>query len=340
MKKYLNKSLFYQGDSNILLPLFIVYVATFILINLTANEFFGYNIRRYMYNHAMAGYIFSFQSFLTLIIYIGVIYAITVGIFKRKKWSTLLSGPFSRKDIRIRELIIIIMSIFIYIFMFLAIIGKNYIQYYDIIKYMDYFYRIVILDIIRIISISIITLGVLLILDTIFSNLYYLFGSIIFLFIYILLFMENYSLILNCYVNGKTYGVSYIYNLLMEYLDRYNMGVEVSVLKVIYISIAFIVVGITLILISKKLTNKILVENMNEGIIFDFPKKLGSFLIATFVGLAVSAFISNIINDIYFRYSLERYNLVLLRTVIFFTVSIISVFIFRNLKKRKKDIYY
>lgn len=340
MKKYLNKSLFYQGDANIFLPLCIVYIAVFILTLISTNNFFTYDIRQYLYNPINTRYVFSIEETVILGAYICIIYIITVGIFKRKKWSTFLSGPFSRMDIRIRELIIIVMSVFIYIIIFLSIILKNYIQYYDTLRYINDFYKIILFDILRIISISTLMIGVLSILDTIFANLYYLVGAGIFSFLYLVFLMVNYSPILSYYTNGRVYGLSYIYNGLIEYIGGYSIGNDISSLQIISTSSAFIIIGLLLIFISKILTNKMLVENMNEGIIFNYPKKLACFIIITFVGLASAPFISNILDEIYFGYSLGEYELVLLRTGIIVVVSIIAYFIFRNFKKEKKDVYY
>lgn len=339
MKKYLNSNLFYQGDANIFLPLCVVYIAGFILNLIIINEYFSWKIKMYLYNHLNYSFIFSYESVILLIIYIGIIYMITVGIFKRKKWSTFLSGPFSRIDIRARELIIVILSVIIYIVMFLSIVLKNYIQYYNILIYINDFHKILILDILRIISISTLTIGILSIMDTIFANLYYLIGAIIFSFIYIIFLLVNFNSVLSYYANDKVYGLNYIYNGLMEYLDVI-IGNPISALQIISISSILIIMGIILIFTSKILTNKMLVENMNEGIIFEFPKKVASFMIVTFAGIASAPYISSIIDDIYFRYSLGEYELVAIRAVIIVVLSIITYFVLRNFKKVKKDVYY
>lgn len=340
MKKYLNSNLFYQGDANIFLPLCIVYVATFILTLIATNSYFTWEIHYYLYNQMEMRFVFSYEGVFLLIAYIAIVYVITVGVFKRKKWSTFLAGPFSRIDIRARELIIIIFSIIIYISIFLAVMLKNYIQYYDILIYVNDFYKILILDIIRIISISTLTIGILAILDSIFANFYYLVGAGIFSFIYLVFLLLNFSTVLSYYSNGEAYGLNYVYNGLMEYLSGSSIGNSISVLQIICMSSVFIIVGIILIFISKKLTNKMLVENMNEGIIFDLPKKVAGFMIVTFIGLVSAYFISGLIEDIYFRNTVGQYELVAIRLVIIVGVSIISHFVLKNFKNVKKDVYY
>lgn len=340
MKKYLNSNLFYQGDANIFLPLCIVYVTSFIFTLIATNSYFSFEINNYLYNQMQMRFVLSYEGVFLLIAFIGIVYGITVGMFKRKKWSTFLAGPFSRIDIRARELIIIVISVIIYIAIFLTVILKNYIQYYDILVYIKDFHKIVILDVIRIISISTLTIGILAVLDTIFANFYYLIGAVILSFIYLIFFINDFSTVLSYYSYGEVYGLRYVYNGLMEYISGSSIGNSISALQIICMSSVFIFIGIILIYIAKIFTNKMLVENMNEGIIFEFPKKVASFMIVTFVGLVSAPYISSLIDDIYFRYTLGVYELAFLRAIIIVIVSIASYFIFRNFKKVKKDVYY
>lgn len=92
MKKYLNNNLFYQGDANIFLPLCIVYIVAFILIIIVSDSYFSFQISKYLYNQMSSRFIFSFDGVFLLVAYIGIVYMVTVGIFKRKKWSTFLAG--------------------------------------------------------------------------------------------------------------------------------------------------------------------------------------------------------------------------------------------------------
>lgn len=340
MKKYFNKSLFYQGDASIFLPLCLVYIGIFIFLLIDINNYFYYDIKMYLYNQINQNLIVSFENNLILIAYISIIYIITVGVFKRKKWSTFLSGPFSRIDIRTRELIIILISVIIYIVIFLFIVCKNYIQHYEILRYINDFYKIIIYDVLRIFSMSMLLIGCIALLDSIFANLYYLIGGVIFSFIYILLFINNYSYIFNYYMYGKFYGRGYVYNGVTEYITGRSIGNEMSFLQVNCISIIFIGIGIILLIISKILTNKMLVENMNEGIIFNLPKKIGYFMMVTFIGLLVAPFLSDIIAEVYYRPYIEEYKAIILRSGLIVIISILAHITFKNIKSAKKDSYY
>lgn len=340
MKKYLNNNLFYQGDANIFLPLCMVYITSFILTLIASNNFFMYELKGYLYNQIDMRFIFSYEGVLLLIIYIGVIYIITVGVFKRKKWSTFLAGPFSRIDIRKRELIIIGLSVFVYVGVYLSVVIKNYIQYYDILIYINDFYKIVILDVIRIIAISTITIGVLSILDSIFSNLYYLIIAAVISIIYLIFLLVDFSSIFSYYSYGEVRGLRYVYNGLIEFISGVSIGDSITALQIISMSTAFILIGIVLLYISKILTSKMLVENMNEGIILNFPKKIANFMIVTLPGVVAASFISSVVDEIYFKNTLGVYEVAFIRLLIIIVVSIVAYYIFKNFKKVKKDVYY
>ncbi|MCF0147258.1 MAG: hypothetical protein HUJ77_02550 [Clostridium sp.] len=340
MKKYLNNNLFYQGDANIFLSLSMVYISTFILLLILTNNYFSTGISYYLYNQTDKKFIFSAEGVLLLIAYIGIVYIITVGIFKRKKWSTFLAGPFSRLDIRKRELIIVIISVLIFVGMYLFIIIKNYIQYQDIVVYIANFYKMVLLDVIRIISLSIIIIGVVAVLDSIFANLYYLIAATVISFIYSIFLLINFDSLLSYYSYGEWRGLRYVYNGLYEYIGFMTIGNAVTDLQIISTSIVFIIIGISLIFLSKILTNRMLVENMNEGIILSFPKKIAKFVVTTLGGVLTAPYISSIIDEIYFKHSLGVYELALLKVIIIIVVSLVTYYIFRNFKKVKKDVYY
>lgn len=340
MKKYLNNNLFYQGDANIFLPLCIVYIVAFILIIIVSDSYSSFQISKYLYNQMSSRFIFSFDGVFLLVAYIGIVYMVTVGIFKRKKWSTFLAGPFSRLDIRKRELIIIIISVIIFIGIYLSVLIKNYIQYYAILMYIPDFYKMIVLDIIRIISISTITIGCLSILDSIFSTLYYLIAAVVISFIYLIFILFNFSSLLSYYSYGEVRGLRYIYNGLIEYIDGTSIGNSITTFQIISMSIVFILIGLSLIYISKILTNKMLVENMNEGIILKGPKKVADFMIVTFPGVVSSMYISNIIDEVYLKKSSGVYEISLIRIMVIIFISILTYYILVNFKKSKKDVYY
>lgn len=339
MKKYFNKAIFYQGDGSILIPLLVTYVSAFIINLLAASNYFSWYIRTSLYNHGNKENILTLPHIFLFGLYMVVVYIITVGVFKRKKWSTLLAGPFSRMDIRKREFLIISMSSVVYIISFLYSILRGWASEREILSYIGGFYELVLLDTLKLICIAVLIIGVLAILDSIFSNIYYLFGTIVFSFIYLVFLYANFGQALSYYQDSYIYGLDYIINGTLEYIGYMNVSNPMTNFQVILISMMLLVVGIVLIFISKKLTNKMLVEDMNEGIIFNLPKKIARFMIITFSGMILALFLSEIIDSMYFMYSLGTYKLSIIRLGIIIVVSIISHFILKKITIKPKEIY-
>lgn len=340
MKKYLNKSLFYQGDAKIILPLALAYVGVFLITKIIIDDYFNWRLKGNLYNGYNNNLIYSFECVVILILYLIISYIIIVGMFKRKKWSTLLSGPFSRLDIRKRELILIIICAILYLIGYLIIIGQGAIKNAEIIRYIGDFKENIFMDVIRIISISTITIGGLALLDSIFANTYYLIGSGIFIFIYFIALILNLESGLYSYINYENKGIRYVYNRIIEYLNGVHIGSSISKLEIITISAFFVITGVILIFIAKRLTNNMLVEHMNEGIILNFPKKIAEFMLQTFIGIITAPYLSNLINDFYFRNSLFEKRLFLLRLIIIIIISFISHILFKRFKSSKKEKYY
>ncbi|WP_195954324.1 hypothetical protein [Clostridium tertium] len=340
MKKYLNKSLFYQGDAKIILPLSIAYIGVILFSKISLSNYFDWQIKQRLYGYYQDSFVLSFDSIVILLLYLIIVYIISVGIFKRKKWSTLLAGPFSRMDIRTREFIIVAMSAIFYLLCYLVIVGQETVQNIEIISYIGNFKEIVIIDVIRIISISTITIGGLALLDSIFSNMYYLFGSLIFIIIYMISLLINFEVSRYIYLYNGDRGLRYLYNGIMEYLGGYSIGNEISNLQIACISVFFIITGIVLIVIAKKLTNKMLVEYMNEGIIFEFPRRIAKFMLITFPGIILAPILSSLIDEFYFNYTLSDSYLIFIRLVIVIIITFFSNLALKKFQNLKKDKYY
>lgn len=340
MKKYLNKSLFYQGDAKIILPLSIAYIGVILFSKISLSNYFDWQIKQRLYGYYQDSFVLSFDSIVILLLYLIIVYIISVGIFKRKKWSTLLAGPFSRMDIRTREFIIVVMSAIFYLLCYLVIVGQEIVQNIEIISYIGNFKEIVIIDVIRIISISTITIGGLALLDSIFSNMYYLFGSLIFIIIYMISLLINFEVSRYIYLYNGDRGLRYLYNGIMEYLGGYSIGNEISNLQIACISVFFIITGIVLIVIAKKLTNKMLVEYMNEGIIFEFPRRIAKFMLITFPGIILAPILSSLIDEFYFNYTLSDSYLIFIRLVIVIIITFFSNLALKKFQNLKKDKYY
>lgn len=342
MRKYLNKSLLYQGDSKITLFLSIVYLVSFSLNKGMVDTYFNYYIRSYLYNQNYhindIQLMFTSLGMFYLGIYLIICYLIIVGVHKRKKWSLLLSGPFSKLDIRKRELVLIIISLLVFLLSFIITVVQNIYLNYEIVSYIAEIKRMFLLDLIRVISIAIIIIGGLALLDSFFSNIYYVIGSIVFIFLYLLAILANLESLIYRYATSNR-----VFNLILDNIRSYLGGYSYYgnyVKRVLIISAALTIAGIILVLISKALTKHIYVENMNEGILLKFPKKAFKFMSITFPGMALAPLLSNLINEFYFSYRLSFNILFIIKLLIITGLSFISCYLLKMWDNNKKDIYY
>lgn len=339
MKKYFKENIFYQGDGKVILPLFLVYIIAFIVNYLKVNEYFRYTIVNRLYRDYIVLNIVDGLDVFCLALYLGVIYIITSGLFKRKKWTTFLSMPYSKLDIRKREFFILFISFIIYISIFLLMVLKGCIQYYEILSYLDKFYRIIIIETLRLVSVGLLILAIICIVDTIFSNIYYIVGGVLISLIYFIFFISNFEYILREQIVYKLNFIDLL-NIIYDYI--LGSMREFRLYEVLIIATVFLFISIVLIYISKRLTNKMMVENMNEGILFSFPKKISNFVLLTLPGLIIALFSSEFIYE-YNDYNYNYYMLCMIRLIIVVVISFVVKYIIKNIKKEsenKNKIYY
>ncbi|AYE35733.1 hypothetical protein [Clostridium septicum] len=335
MRRYLNKSLFYQGDSNILPLLLVCYTGIFFILNLLINDWFICIPSQVLYttNYKYLKLIVDTDIIIILYLYIFMVYSISVGMFKRKKWATLLSGPFTKKDVRRRELLIVIISTIIFFIMYFLIVWKGYIRNYELISYLNNFKNLIAIDLIKMISLSLFIIGVLFLLDSIFSNLYFLIFSVVFLGIYGLSFLYNTNMIIS---GLKVDYRQHIFNFVNEFLFNNNYY-DLNIRRILLVLGIISVMGIVFLIISSVLTNKIKVENMTESIMFEFPKIIGRFMAYTFIGLILSPIIINFINYYIFYYELTWGMEITFRILLIVVLSIISYLFIQKLKRKRKS---
>ncbi|MBX7364980.1 hypothetical protein K4H50_13235, partial [Clostridium chauvoei] len=177
----------------------------------------------------------------------------------------------------------------------------------------------------------ILVIGGLFFLDSLFSNLYMLICSVVFIGIYSITLILNIEFLFNYYIRFNSI-VKPITNFIFNY-NYYNT----KIIEFFTVAIMIILIGIILGLISSLLTNKIKVENMTNGIMFKIPKKVGLFMIYTFNGLLLSPFIVETINVNLFYSSMDRNVILIIGIICIIVLSVISYFIVRKIKGKRKS---
>ncbi|MBU3135102.1 hypothetical protein KPL39_02350 [Clostridium gasigenes] len=291
MKKYLNKNIFFQGDAKIfsVLMSLLLLVGVFLDITMNNSNYNDYRFMLYNYSDQVKNPLGIVGMFI-LVVFLVICFVLICGMFKRKKWATLLSGPFSRIDIRKRELTLMIGCIMGFILLFLLVCERNYIANDVLNSYIKGFWILVVIDIIRIVVVSAALTSILFFIDSLTSNMYVTLGSMFAIGAY-------------CIVVIITIGSSFLwaYNSIVrkvwEYItimiDSILFGAEINIHKYIFFTglILLIIITIVCTIITKKLTKKIKVENMGDALIFRSIRKIAPILLSTLIGMIVGTII-------------------------------------------------
>ncbi|MBB6623865.1 hypothetical protein [Clostridium gasigenes] len=291
MKKYLNKNIFFQGDAKIfsVLMSLLLLVGVFLDITMNNSNYNDYRFMLYNYSDQVKNPLGIVGMFI-LVVFLVICFVLICGMFKRKKWATLLSGPFSRIDIRKRELTLMIGCIMGFILLFLLVCERNYIANDVLNSYIKGFWILVVIDIIRIVVVSAALTSILFFIDSLTSNMYVTLGSMFAIGAY-------------CIVVIITIGSSFLwaYNSIVrkiwEYItimiDSILFGAEINIHKYLFFTglILLIIITIVCTIITKKLTEKIKVENMGDALIFRSIRKIAPILLSTLIGMIVGTII-------------------------------------------------
>ncbi|MBU3103028.1 hypothetical protein [Clostridium gasigenes] len=291
MKKYLNKNIFFQGDAKIfsVLMSLLLLVGVFLDITMNNSNYNDYRFMLYNYSDQVENPLGIVGMFI-LVVFLVICFVLICGMFKRKKWATLLSGPFSKIDIRKRELTLMIGCIMGFVLLFLLVCERNYIANDVLNSYIKGFWILVVIDIIRIVVVSAALTSILFFIDSLTSNMYVTLGSMFAIGAY-------------CIVVIITIGSSFLwaYNSIVrkvwEYItimiDSILFGAKINIHKYIFFTglILLIIITIVCTIITKKLTKKIKVENMGDALIFRSIRKIAPILLSTLIGMIVGTII-------------------------------------------------
>lgn len=291
MKKYFNKNIFFQGDAKIfsVLMSLLLLVGVFLDITMNNSNYNDYRFMLYNYSDQVKNPLGIVGMFI-LVVFLVICFVLICGMFKGKKWATLLSGPFSRIDIRKRELTLMIGCIIGFILLFLLVCERNYIANDVLNSYIKGFWILVVIDIIRIVVVSAALTSILFFIDSLTSNMYVTLGSM-------------FAICAYCIVVIITIGSSFLwaYNSIVRkvwgyitiMIDSILFGSEINIHKYIFFTGLIILIIITIVctIITKKLTEKIKVENMGDALIFRSIRKIAPILLSTLIGMIVGTII-------------------------------------------------
>lgn len=285
MKKYLNKSIFFQGDAKIVTLLSVLIMIAWVALEFIINNSYNSEYRWRLYDYSSYSYtLLGASGILILGMFLVVSFIVICGLFKRKKWATLLSGPFSKIDIRKRELTLMIVSIVGFILMFLLVSIRYSIANDILVSYTKGYWTYVIIDIIRVIVIGLTITSILFVIDSLTSNMYITLGVLFAIGAYLITIMITAGSLFTWTYDGARREIQdFIFNILegvlcgaKEYIYSYEFLIGIVLLVLITV-----ICTVT----TKKLIKKTKVEYMGEALVFKFTRKIAPFLLSTLIGM-------------------------------------------------------
>lgn len=340
MKKYLNKNIFFQGDGKIFILLSSLLVVLELLLEVYINNNYANDYTWVIYDYSHTVYNLTplgTMGVMLLGVFLIICFIIICGMFKRKKWATLLSGPFSKMDIRKREVALMIGCIIGFILMFLLVCIRYSIANDVFISYIKGYWLLVGVDVIRIIVIGSAITAVLFCIDSITSNIYVTLCSIFSIGAYIVAIMGTVS---NSFIREYSYEMTKINKFLSNMFDSVLVGNEYFIYSYEFLIGLIIILLLTVIFgfIAKKLTAKLKVEHMGEPLVFKSTRKVLPFLISTFIGMTSGNIIfSNLLWSGDLEVYLDTITYPMFSLGIIIAVSIVAYIIIKLVMKALKN---
>lgn len=170
MKKYLNKGLLYEWFNAAKVPILLGLITWGFIahsILMSSIHQIKYDIA---YTQSSAFSAAALDEYFILGVIFLAIYIFASGINKRNTTMFLCSGPYTKKQIKVNELICLLITLGLFIIMYLYIALTIYIRYNEFLFIVSGFSQVIIIEIIRIVLFGIIGILLMLILDLLFSN--------------------------------------------------------------------------------------------------------------------------------------------------------------------------
>ncbi len=309
MKKYLNKGLLYEWFNAAKFP---------ILIGLITWGFFTHSILedsvmriKNMIGTAESNNFSSvnLEQYFILGVIFPAIYIFANGNNKRNTTMFLCSGPHTKKQIKFNELICLLITLGLYILMYIYMAATIYTRNNELMSIINGFFPVVLLEILRLLLFGIIGILLMIEIDLLFSNsIIAYFGMIalgmstIFIWyklVMIISYFWRYGLMMDKIFGSIVYGKGYK-NEYSQHLSALFFGEPIysGDLGVIFNGIIFLMVliGIMLFLFSV-LEKRAKLETVSKI----FSSKANENIIVIYLSLGAGAFVNMILLDIVFR---------------------------------------
>lgn len=349
MKKYLNKGLLYEWFNAAKAPILIGlitwgYFAKRMLTwgladvrneigSAQTNGFSAVDLNEY----SILGFIFM------------AIYIFACGVSKRNTTMFLCSGPYTKKQIKINELICLLITLVLFIVMFLYIVATVYIRNSELMFIVIGYPQIILIEVIRLLLFG--TIGILLMItiDLLFSNSIMSFFGIAGLIIATMCILGKAAAILNYFGAYSRIMDNIFGRIVNDNLHRTNIlffagRYRNDQLWLIFKGIIFLLVIIAIMLFIFNIAEKRAKLETSNKI---FSCKTNENIIVSYLSLGIGAFVSIIASDIISRngihgvrrmVSLSSSDIVRLLTIDVIIIAIITFISYKIIKKVLKTI--
>lgn len=215
--------------------------------------------------------------FLMILVFV---YILSNGLNKRSKIMLINSGPYTRNDIFLNNLIcnlsVLVLLIVIYVYIYIC----SGIRYRELLLYCSNYYFMLLLDIIKLFVMGILVISYTLLIDILFSNSIVTIIGVIGIPICTII-----SLVMNMdlfYFYNKFPLQNSFINKFLIYLRFYvnEEHIKPNYRDFYIISIFIIIIAFIILYLVKKLNNMIHIERVSNFFVFDFAQYISVFIVS------------------------------------------------------------
>jgi ABC-2 type transport system permease protein len=302
MRKYLNKGLLYEWFTASKIPILIGLITWgFIAHDILASKILTTKIEigEAEVNSFKATYLNEY--FILGVIFLAI-YIFANGVNKRNTTMFLCSGPFTKKQIKINELICLMVTLGLFIIMYLYIAVTIYMKNNELMSIINWYPEVILIELIRLLLFG--TIGILLMIemDLLFSNsIIAYFGMIALGAVTIPILFKSrevstyighgrYNSVMDKIFGNILYGKSKHLSILFYGGDFHSDNLGIILKGIIFL---VVIIGIML-LIFNVLEKRAKLETVSKI----FSCKANENMIVVYLSLGIGAFINLLITDI------------------------------------------
>jgi len=170
MRKYLNKGLLYEWFTASKMPILIGLVTWGFIARRILGSYISIkrdDIAGAESNHFMAADLGDY--FILGVIFLAI-YSFASGVSKRNTTMFLCSGPFTKRQIKINELICLLITLGLFIIMYIYIAVTIYVKNNELMSIVNWYPQVILIEVVRLFLFGIIGILLMIEIDSLFSN--------------------------------------------------------------------------------------------------------------------------------------------------------------------------